>query len=233
MTHAPLAVLVDFDDTAAAQNAAEAVLEQFGDAEWRTLREAFRRRVITLREYQEQAFNSIGASLEEMSQAAPGLVSLRPGLDRLHSFCQAHDIQLAIVTNSLDFYVRAILTASALRDTPVHAVTAIGQPGGLTFQYPHADDSCPDWGWGNCKCQVLEGYRQDGARIIYIGDGRSDLCVARRADYVFARSTLLDHCRELGLPHQGFHDFTDVVDTMERSLDTGWIPPRHGAWRSA
>lgn len=219
-----LAVLVDFDDTAAAQNAAETMLERFADGEWTALRERFRQGALTLREYQERAFNTIRATLGEMEAAAADLVALRPGLAELKSFCETHAFHLAIVTNSLDFYVRGILSRTTLRDTTVHAVAARGDPGRLSFHYPHAVAWCEEWGWGNCKCRVLAEYRLHGSRVVYVGDGRSDLCVARQADFVFARSTLLDHCRALGLPHREFSDFTDVVAALERSAATGWIP---------
>ncbi len=225
MSHSRIAILVDFDDTAAAQNAAEAMLERFADGEWKTLREQFRQGALTLRQYQERAFNSIPTTLEDMESAAPDLVALRPGLAELKSFCDTHAFHLAIVTNSLDFYVRGILGRTTLHDTPIHAVIARGAPGRLAYQYPHAVAWCKEWGWGNCKCRVLTEYRLDGTKVVYIGDGRSDLCVARQADFVFARSTLLDHCRALGLPHQEFSDFTDVVAALERNAETGWIPP--------
>ena len=225
MSGSRLAILVDFDDTAAAQNAAEAMLDRFADGEWTGLRERFRQGALTLREYQECAFNSVRATLGEMEATAADLVALRPGLAGLKSFCDAHGFHLAIVTNSLDFYVRGILSETALHATPLHAVVATGDPGHLSFHYPHAVAWCKEWGWGNCKCRVLAEYRLNGTKVVYVGDGRSDLCVARQADFVFARSTLLDHCRALGLPHREFSDFTDVVAALERNAATGWIPP--------
>ena len=51
-----LALLVDFDDTAAAQNVAELLLERFGGDDWRNIREEFRRGKSNLRTYQEDAF---------------------------------------------------------------------------------------------------------------------------------------------------------------------------------
>ena len=35
-------VLTDFDDTAAAQNVAEMLLNQFGDPDWKDVRQSFR-----------------------------------------------------------------------------------------------------------------------------------------------------------------------------------------------
>ena len=224
MTGSPLAVLVDFDDTAAEQNLAEAVLETFADTEWKVFRTRFRAGSVTLREYQESAFNLVRAHRDEMARAVPALVSLRPGLEELRIYCETNGFQLAIVTNGLDFYVRAALQSTTLRATPIYAVGVSGSPGALSYSYPYATETC--WEWGNCKCRVLEGFRGAGARIVYVGDGLSDLCASRQADFVFARSTLLEHCREHDLPHQAFTDFRDVVATLERRVGADWPPSR-------
>ena len=51
--------------------------------------------------------------------------------------------------------------------------------------------------------------------MVYVGDGRNDLCPARRSDAVFARDELLRLCREEGVPVRQFNDFTDVMAGLE------------------
>ena len=47
------------------------------------------------------------------------------------------------------------------------------------FDFPHASDACRAAS-GNCKCKSTPG----GKRVLVIGDGRSDMCVAAGADFV-------------------------------------------------
>ena len=56
----------------------------------------------------------------------------------------------------------------------------------LTF--PHARSDCAALS-GNCKCSSPEGSR--ASCTIVVGDGRSDFCVAGRADLVLAKGSLL------------------------------------------
>mgnify|MGYP001498282475 CR=1 FL=1 len=79
MTDNRLAILVDFDDTAAQQNVAETLLKTFGGNNWEGYREDFRNGSMNLRYYQEKAFNEIDATLEEMGEAIGGLAWMRPG----------------------------------------------------------------------------------------------------------------------------------------------------------
>ena len=46
---------------------------------------------------------------------------------------------------------------------------------------------------------------------LVIGDGTSDFCVAGKADFVFAKGKLVEHCRREGIPHQPIAGFADAV----------------------
>ena len=222
MTGQRLAILVDFDDTAAQQNVAETLLKEFGGDGWQGFRESFRNGTMNLRHYQEKAFNQIDTPLEQMRNALAKLAWLRPGFEELNNYCQANEIQLFIVTNGLEFYVDALLQEAKLRSIPSYSVGVSGTPRNLEYSYPYATEEC--WEWGNCKCKVLFEHRNGGTNIVYIGDGRSDLCAARQADFVFARSTLLERCIELGLPHQEFNDFHDVLARFKAGIPGIWEP---------
>ena len=43
-----------------------------------------------------------------------------------------------------------------------------------------------------------------------IGDGRSDMCVASGADFVFARDSLAEHCERNGIPYAQFDSFAEL-----------------------
>ena len=218
MTAQRVALLVDFDETAAEQNVAETLLKEFGGNGWQGFRESFRNGTMNLRHYQEKAFNEIESSLDEMGIVIAELAWIRPGFQEMNNYCSANDIQLSIVTNGLEFYVDALLQKAHLRDIPSYSIKVTGSPKKLEYSYPYATEEC--WEWGNCKCKVLFEHRAGGTKIVYAGDGRSDFCVAQQADFVFARSTLLQHCQRLGIPHMEFEDFYDVLAAFQHGLPT-------------
>jgi 2,3-diketo-5-methylthio-1-phosphopentane phosphatase len=212
---AGLALLVDFDDTAAAQNVAELLLTRFADEDWRGIREQFRRGETNLRTYQEDAFATTEASEQEMQEYVRQAGALRGGFLDLVRYCITNDIQVAIASNGLTFYIRALLDEhDVTRDLPVYGVETRGSPGDADYAYPYATETC--WEWGNCKCLVLQKYRDQGRRVLFAGDGMSDACAAGRADFVYARSKLLEHCRKARIPHQAFEEFTAVLADIRR-----------------
>jgi 2-hydroxy-3-keto-5-methylthiopentenyl-1-phosphate phosphatase len=80
--------------------------------------------------------------------------------------------------------------------------------------YRFSQDDCP-WAPGNCKCYILEEYRERGHKVLYAGDGLSDTCPAKKADFVFARDGLLSFCQANDLPHRELTDFNVILEYLE------------------
>ena len=107
------AVLTDFDDTAAAQNVAELLLNRFGNPDWTVVRQRFRDGHIDLKEYQEITFRNIQADRATMQSYVKEHANLRPYFREMWGFCQANDIPMAVVSQGLDFYIQALLESAA------------------------------------------------------------------------------------------------------------------------
>ena len=215
-----MVILCDFDDTVADRNIATLLLHRFqpplipDGTHWRQLHKRFLDAEISLAEYQETAFSSMGTERDEQIAFVQQEADLRPGFTDLAGYCHAQGIELAIVSHGMDFYIEALLEKSGAGSVPYYAVQT-GEDGGRpTFAYNYSDPQCA-WYPGNCKCSVLESYRGSGKQVIYAGDGMSDTCPAGRADFVFARGGLLDFCEAHGIPHRELTDFHVVLDYVK------------------
>ncbi|MBM3941850.1 MAG: HAD-IB family phosphatase [SAR202 cluster bacterium] len=224
------AVLTDFDDTAAVQNVAEMLLEQFGDPAWKQVRQRFRGGEISLMEYQEIAFRQIRADRITMQEYVKASACLRPHFGALWEHCQAQGIPLAVVSQGLDFYIQALLDKEGFPQVPVYSVNTRFTSQGITYQYRHAHPGQERL--GNSKGLVVDSYRRRGRYVIYIGDGRSDFEAAERADMVFAHKVLAEECTRKQIPFRPFGDFGDVLAAVKE-----FAPQNAGAsakpWRRA
>jgi 2,3-diketo-5-methylthio-1-phosphopentane phosphatase len=209
-----IAVLCDFDDTTAVENVAHLILDRFAHDDWRHLVQQFHDGTIIPKEYFERPFRSVRESKEAMQAHVRETAHLRDGFAEMARYCRQRGIEVAIVTHGLDFYVEALLEREGLGWLPTYPVGARFTPQGIQFEYRYTKPGCDDW--GNCKCSVVDRYLERGKRVFYVGDGLSDLCPARKAELVFARTRLLELCQKEGLPHREFQDFTDVVRELER-----------------
>jgi len=206
------AVLTDFDDTAAEQNVAELLLQEFGDPTWQDVRTRFRAGEITLKEYQEITFSNILADRETMQYYVKKQANLRPHFGAMLNHCQQRDIPVAVVSQGLDFYIEAVLENEGFGQVPVHSVNTTFNQDGISYHYRHAYPG--EEHRGNSKGLIVERYQQQGHHVIYIGDGRSDFEAAERADVVFAHKVLAEECQRQQIPFRPFTDFGDVLAAL-------------------
>ena len=47
-------------------------------------------------------------------------------------------------------------------------------------------------------------------KIVFIGDGVSDYCAADKADFLWAKSSLIKYCEKNNIKHSKFQDFSDI-----------------------
>ena len=64
-----------------------------------------------------------------------------------------------------------------------------------------------------CKCEKV---KED--KFCYIGDGTSDLCIARKADVLFATKKLDKYCKENSIKHYSFKSFDDIINILESNV---------------
>jgi 2,3-diketo-5-methylthio-1-phosphopentane phosphatase len=219
-TRVKCCVFVDFDGTIAPLDTTDLLLERFADPAWHDIEEAWKAGDIGSRECLVRQIDLVRATPAQIDtfisgididQAFPGFVNL----------CERLGHSISVVSDGLDRTVGAVLARHGLRIP--HYANRLEWRGAdrwrLTF--PHSRSDCQALS-GNCKCQFADAQRRQ--LKIVVGDGRSDFCVAGRADLVLAKSSLLDHCRDADLPHFAFADFDEAAD-----LIAGWLDEREFA----
>ena len=81
-------------------------------------------------------------------------------------------IELAVVSDGLDWAIETVLESHGIHGLPVYANHVVFEGAEFHCEFPWYDPLTPLV--GVCKPLIVRRYRQDGGRVIYIGDGRSD-----------------------------------------------------------
>jgi 2-hydroxy-3-keto-5-methylthiopentenyl-1-phosphate phosphatase len=105
---------------------------------------------------------------------------------------------------------RVELFAGELLDLPA---------GGHGLELHAAFGDCEFCGPRACKGPIVEALRRPGDLVAAFGDGQRDLCMARRADLVFARSGLARGCEREGIAYLHLDDFCMALETMAERLE--------------
>ena len=69
-----------------------------------------------------------------------------------------------------------------------------------------------------CKGPAVDAVRRPGNLVVAFGDGARDLCMARRADLVFATDELAVLCDQESIAYSPFADFTRALRALEGRL---------------
>jgi 2,3-diketo-5-methylthio-1-phosphopentane phosphatase len=213
-----LRAFVDFDGTITRNDVGNAVFRRFGGERCDDL----------VRAYREDRLSAVECFREEA--AAVGLVSRRELLTFIDDqpidshfpafvrFCRERAIDLTVVSDGLDLYIRRILAVHGLHDLPVvanHAhLAGEGDTVELLLEFPRTNAEC-----SRCACckrnAMLTGSGDDDV-IVLVGEGYSDRCPARYADVIFARDQLQTYCQQENISYTLYRTFADVIRGFER-----------------
>lgn len=202
----------DFDGTVTEKDVSFAMLDAFADGDWRQLFSQYQEGKITVGRFNTDAFAMVKADRQSLLEVARSMVKVRPGFHKLLECCHSKGFRFAIVSNGLDFYIEEILQGLGLGDVEVFAAQTRFHTGGLKVQYIGPDGSPLDKDFKGAYVNLFLG---EGYRIIYIGNGTSDLAPARQCHHIFATGDLLRHCQRTKLACTPFTNFNEVVRVLE------------------
>lgn len=207
-------VYVDFDGTIMQRDTTDVLLERFAMPEWHAAEEEWTAGRIGSRECMARQIALLRATPADLEAAVAGL-EIDAGFPGFLADCRELGVGVTIVSDGLDLVIRSTLRRHGL-DVPYFANHLVFDGGDRWhLEFPNARPTCAAAS-GHCKCARTEAHADK--LVVVIGDGRSDFCIAGRADLVLAKFKLIEECRAAGLSHipfRGFHEATDLLQ--------GWL----------
>ncbi len=205
-------VQCDFDGTITQQDISFLLLDAFADGDWRQLLAEYREDKISVNNFNTHAFAMLKADKQTLLEFMRGKVAIRPGFHELLAYCQRRGFHFVVVSNGLDFYIEALLGDLGVNNIEVFAAETRFTPEGLKVQYVGPDGSKLDRGFKEAYIRLFLG---KGYRVVYIGNGASDIPSAKLAHHIFATGELLDYCKETNLHCAPFVDHNDIVRGLQ------------------
>ena len=213
----PWTILCDFDGTISACDVTDELLGRFARPEWQDLEESWRSGSIGSRECKVGQVALLDASATDIDRLLDD-VCIDPAFPDFVEQAKSGGAELVVVSDGLDRAIRRILARHNLGHLPIIANHLV-QTGARKWrmQSPHMQQACRS-GSGTCKCASAGNHRGNQRNVLLVGDGRSDFCVAEQVDYVFAKSSLINHCRCLQLSHSPVRGFDDAIALLPELL---------------
>ncbi|MCX5711560.1 MAG: MtnX-like HAD-IB family phosphatase [Candidatus Omnitrophica bacterium] len=141
-------------------------------------------------------------------------VNILPNFDKLVIFLKQKGIQPVILSDSFSPIIKDILKAKGIKGVKVFANNFKLVGNKVIPSFPYANNKCGKC--GHCKKNQLKKREFWDKLIMYVGDGRSDVCPAQEADIVFAKGYLLEFFKKKKKLCMAFNDFADVLNYFRR-----------------
>jgi HAD superfamily phosphoserine phosphatase-like hydrolase len=205
-------VLLDFDGTATPQDVGGSLLGHFArDDSWRVIDNDYVNGRIGSRVAYRLLERVLDGDPGAWERWALATAELDPGLPGLTDLCRQNGWELEILSDGLDFYIRAMLDRAGL-DLPFRASRVLPAAPASRIRTPYMNPLCGRC--GTCKADRVTALAVAGRRVIYVGDGYSDLCAGPRAHRLFATGVLAEHCRARSIAHERFDRLEDVTRAL-------------------
>ncbi len=210
-------ILCDFDGTISIRDLGYDLLNRFSSGDWEAIDQDFREGKIGSREAYTRIAKLLKGSENEVLSFIRKRSDIDPHFSSFCQYCQERDIDVKIVSDGLDLYIRTILEMHHLSEIPFYANCGLflkGKKMGVSF--PHSNAECGLC--GTCKKRLVQIHRSAYGSILFIGNGLSDRCAAREADFVFAKDALYTYCIDQDITCHFFESFHDILVDLRKKI---------------
>ena len=205
--------VIDFDGTLSVGDTVDAMLERFADNRWEELETDWLDGKITAIECMKQQLDLVEVDQVTLENFFRG-IQLDASFIPFHRYISQFS-KVAIVSDGLDHAIDVATRNAAIPAMPIYANKLNFKPNGVSISYPYQNPDCKA-GNGVCKCQIAEQLSAGvGGPVVLVGDGKSDYCLAKYADVVFAKGKLITHCEQENIPFRRFQTFAEVLEVVK------------------
>jgi 2-hydroxy-3-keto-5-methylthiopentenyl-1-phosphate phosphatase len=202
----------DFDNTLTQGDVLDELIERYSPNEyWRDWENAWAKGELPARDCLRLQVENMRVSRQHLLNDV-ARVRIDPAFVEIVDWARRHDVEVQIVSDSFLPLIRHMLQVNGIADIPVFANgLQFVAPDRLLPSFPHYDAACSCS--ANDKTRHLAPYLDH--RIIYAGDGHSDLDAALAADVVFAKASLANELDARGVAFYPFDSLEPVLAFLE------------------
>ena len=193
------------------------LINRFTSGNWEAIDRDFREGKIGSKE----AYSRIAKILSGEESAILHFVQEHSDIDPcfpiFYQYCRENDIDIKIISDGLDFYIKKILEIHHLSEIPFYAnVTHFRHGEAIDISFPHSEEECGLC--GTCKKKLIQLHRKEYDSIFFVGNGLSDRCAAQEADFVFAKDSLYPYCVDQDITCHFIKDFHEVLANFKKEI---------------
>jgi 2-hydroxy-3-keto-5-methylthiopentenyl-1-phosphate phosphatase len=211
-------VFFDFDNTITPFDTLDDIIQRFAiNEDWKALEEDWLAKRIGSRECLKGQLDMVRITKRKFCLYLNS-IRISPYFLKTLEFLKKKKTKVTILSDNFEFIIKYILNNNGIREVGVKANRIKFKGERLVTLFPYMNREC---GYcGHCKTKNLPKIGLKSKLIVYIGDGASDFCPAKKSGLVLAKGSLLRHFRAEGLPCVPFKDLRGVYKYFKEINDS-------------
>jgi len=210
-------ILCDFDGTISVRDMGYILVNQFTSGNWEAIDRDFREGKIGSKEAYSRIAKILSGDEKAILRFIQDHSDIDPSFPAFYQYCHDKGIDIKIVSDGFDCYIKKILERHHLSEIPFYAnCTHFRKEKGIEISFPHSEEECGLC--GTCKKKLIQIHRKEYDFIFFIGNGLSDRCAAQEADFVFAKDSLYPYCTEKDFTCHFFKNFNEILCDLKKQI---------------
>ena len=208
------AIISDFDGTISKKDVGYTIFHHFSDGKNNELLPDWKSGKMTSREVLLAEAAMVHASPEEIT-AYVSQFEIDEQFVPFIETCKIEAIPISVVSDGLDFYIRQLFEKYDLNHLQFSSNHASLIENTIKIEFNHTNLRCKRC--GICKGEVIQEFKaaqKEPYQVVFIGDGYSDICAAREADFLFAKKDLKKYCLENSIDFYPYNNFNDIHEQL-------------------
>ena len=206
-------ILSDFDGTITEKDSLFGFFEKFADKSWLEVEKEWTDGKISSKECLIREFALVPGLSEKLIDDYLADTKIDLTFIDFYQKIKEKNIDFFVISDGVDFFINKILKKAGLNDLKIISNHGEFINGEFVLTFPYDCKKCKN-NAGTCKCAVVEQKRKEYEKIIYLGDGTSDFCVADKADILYAKEKLFKYCSSKGINAILFEKAEDIPLTF-------------------
>lgn len=162
-------------------------------------------------ELYEKCWSLVDATEDEL-KAFVDDVEIDPHFSNFILESEKSNIPIYLVSDGFDYFIERILGRYGHQDIKFFANHLFFEDDKIALEFNSQHPECIQC--ANCKKFIMDAKRKRAGFVIYIGNGLSDRCAAEHADLVFAKDSLLKHCKDKGISCVPYRNFGEIIEYL-------------------
>lgn len=203
-------IYCDFDGTISKDDSVNKFLSLYADEKWLEVESLWQEQKMSSKECLEKQV----ALLPEMDQKTfndyVNAIEIDDCFVEFYEYLKNKNIELVILSDGFDLFIKKTLEKYGLNGIKYYANTLFYKDNKFSISFNNYNPNCKILS-GSCKCSKVKE-----KNFYYIGDGLSDMCIAQKAQKLFAKNNLKKYCEDNAIKHIPFSSFEDILDDLQK-----------------